>query len=393
MTDHDALHAAICADPDDDTPRLAFADFLDEEGGKENAARAEYIRSAIRLAREERWSSPWRELKQKNERAEAKYIELAGKRRLPWIAHLKGRVASWDFERGFVGHITVYSKRFLAEGEKFFAKDPIRSVKFVKLTARSGSVPAAALFASPSLKRAAKLGFDGSNLGDRELELLGTSPQVAGLRSLALGAENPFSPQALPILLKKLRELSELHLIWNTAFTDEHAKALADCRDFARVAILNLNRAAMTGAGVAALVSSRYATGLTRLNLAPELDLDVNGGPRTRSFNRATRKAGVMIAEAIAASKSLGRLRELELTGRLIGNDGLTLLARSNALPALRELRVGGNSIGMEGMEVLAENRLGQQLLYLGAESDPGVSTREAELRQRFPNAHVEVPY
>lgn len=389
----EALYAAICAEPDDDTPRLAFADFLEEEGGKENMARAEYIRAAVRIAREERWSIPWRELKQKTERCESKYVQLAQKKRLSWVAHLKGRVAAWDFERGFIGHITVYSKRFVAEGQKFFAEDPIRSVKFVKLSAKSGSVPVAVLFASPSLCRARRLGFDGSGLAGRELELLGDSPHVKGIRSLSLGGENPFSEAAIPMLLKKLRGLNELHLIWNTAFSDAHSRAIAECRDLARVAILDLNRAAVTGAGVVALVSSRFAAGLTRLNLAPEIDIDVDGGPRSTPFQRATRKAGVMIAEAIAASKSLAKLRELDLTGRLIGNDGLAVLARSNALPALRELRLGGNSISMDGMEVLAENRLGQQLLYLGAESNSGLPAKAVELKERFPNAHVEVPY
>jgi uncharacterized protein (TIGR02996 family) len=393
MTDRDALLAAICASPDEDTPRLAFADFLDEEGGKENATRAEYIRAAVRLAREERWSVPWRELKQKTEGFEEKYVQLAGKKRLPWVAHLKGRVASWDFERGFVGHITVYSKRFLSEGEKYFAQDPIRSVKFVKLSAKSGSVPPAALFASPILKRCARLSLDGSGLTDRELELLADSPHLRGLRSLSLGEANPFSPSAFPILLKMLKEVRELHFIWNTGVADAHALALAGCRDFARVGVLNLNRAAMTGAGVASLVSSRYASGLTRLKLAPEIDTDMSGRPRTTPFNRPTRKAGVMIAEAIASSKSLGKLRELDLTGRLVGNDGLAQLARSNALPALRELRIGGNSISMDGIEVLAENRLGQQLLYLGAESNRALTDKLPELRMRFPNAHVEVPY
>jgi uncharacterized protein (TIGR02996 family) len=393
MTDLDALFAAICAEPDEDTPRLAYADLLDETGGKENAARAEYIRAAVRLAREERWSVPWRELKAKTERFESKFVQLAQKKRLPWVAHLKGRVAAWDFERGFVGHITVYSKRFVAEGEKFFAQDPLRSIKFVKLTAKSGSVPAAALFASAFLSRATKLGFDGSGLMDRELDLFGDSPHVRGLRALSLGGSNPFSEAAIPILLKKLRSLNEVHCNWNTAFTDAHAKALAECRDFARVAVLDLNRAAVSGAGVVELVTSPYATGLTRLTLAPEIDIDFDGGPRSTPFRRATRKAGAMIAEAIAGSKSLSKLRELDLTGRLIGNDGLALLARSNALPALRELRLGVNSIGMDGMGILAENRLGQQLLYLSAESNSGLAARLAELTERFPNAHVEVPY
>lgn len=33
MTDHDALVAAVCANPDDDTPRLAYADWLEENAG------------------------------------------------------------------------------------------------------------------------------------------------------------------------------------------------------------------------------------------------------------------------------------------------------------------------------------------------------------------------
>ena len=30
MTEHDALVRAVCTHPDDDTPRLIFADFLEE---------------------------------------------------------------------------------------------------------------------------------------------------------------------------------------------------------------------------------------------------------------------------------------------------------------------------------------------------------------------------
>lgn len=43
-TDRDALLAAILAHPDEDTPRLAFADLLDEEGETERAA---FIREQI----------------------------------------------------------------------------------------------------------------------------------------------------------------------------------------------------------------------------------------------------------------------------------------------------------------------------------------------------------
>ena len=49
MTDtRDALYRAICAEPDEDTPRLAFADLVDEEGDHH---RAGFIRAQIALAR------------------------------------------------------------------------------------------------------------------------------------------------------------------------------------------------------------------------------------------------------------------------------------------------------------------------------------------------------
>jgi len=44
MSDEDALLAAIIADPDEDTPRLVYADWLDENGQEE---RAEFIRLQI----------------------------------------------------------------------------------------------------------------------------------------------------------------------------------------------------------------------------------------------------------------------------------------------------------------------------------------------------------
>jgi uncharacterized protein (TIGR02996 family) len=52
MSDSEAafLHA-ICEHPDDDTPRLVFADWLTEQGGAVNGAWASGIRAQIWLAR------------------------------------------------------------------------------------------------------------------------------------------------------------------------------------------------------------------------------------------------------------------------------------------------------------------------------------------------------
>jgi len=51
MSTEAALLAALAADPDDDTVRLVYADFLDEQGTESGTARAEFIRAQIELAR------------------------------------------------------------------------------------------------------------------------------------------------------------------------------------------------------------------------------------------------------------------------------------------------------------------------------------------------------
>lgn len=51
MSDHDPFLAAICESPDDDLPRLIYADYLDERGEGE---RAEFIRVQCALARRAR---------------------------------------------------------------------------------------------------------------------------------------------------------------------------------------------------------------------------------------------------------------------------------------------------------------------------------------------------
>jgi uncharacterized protein (TIGR02996 family) len=48
MRDGDGLLKAILADPDDDTPRLVYADWLDENG---EPARAEFVRVQVELAK------------------------------------------------------------------------------------------------------------------------------------------------------------------------------------------------------------------------------------------------------------------------------------------------------------------------------------------------------
>src|SRR5687768_16114221 len=49
--EHAGFLADIVAHPDEDAPRLIYADWLDEHGGRGGAARAEFIRVQCELAR------------------------------------------------------------------------------------------------------------------------------------------------------------------------------------------------------------------------------------------------------------------------------------------------------------------------------------------------------
>src|SRR5260370_3542865 len=48
----DAFLADVIENPDDDTPRLVFADWLEEQGDAASAGRAEFIRLQIERARQ-----------------------------------------------------------------------------------------------------------------------------------------------------------------------------------------------------------------------------------------------------------------------------------------------------------------------------------------------------
>src|SRR5262245_59570255 len=92
MSDEKALLAVIWEHPHEDTPRLIYADWLDEHGQPE---RAEFIRVQIELAKVNRWDdAPEPALKQREK-------ELWTKWRRRWRSHLPKPRRKCQFHRGF----------------------------------------------------------------------------------------------------------------------------------------------------------------------------------------------------------------------------------------------------------------------------------------------------
>src|SRR5262245_6887248 len=106
QTDEQALLAAIIAEPEEDTPRLVYADWLDEH---DRPARAELIRVQISLARTKGQPDP------ENRRTgwHSRLRNLLHQHSRKWRRELpKVPTAIWGpFERGFVEsvHLTPFS--------------------------------------------------------------------------------------------------------------------------------------------------------------------------------------------------------------------------------------------------------------------------------------------
>jgi len=93
MSDEKALLAAIWKHPHEDTARLVFADWLQENGHPE---RAEFIRVQCELARLDEWDEGRRPALEKREKKLLKQFEK------DWRKNLPAELREAPFRRGFV---------------------------------------------------------------------------------------------------------------------------------------------------------------------------------------------------------------------------------------------------------------------------------------------------
>lgn len=173
MHEGPALLAAVLAHPDDDTPRLIYADWLEENGCPE---RAEFIRIQIELAR------------RPNLTLQARESALLAAHAERWLAPLRtpdGPLfgeAHGVFRRGFVETVWMTAGRFLERAGVLFAQTPVRELRVT----RTSLEHFIRLIGSDGLLRLATLDLSDRKLGDEAVSLLAGSPQVRNLHVLRL---------------------------------------------------------------------------------------------------------------------------------------------------------------------------------------------------------------
>jgi uncharacterized protein (TIGR02996 family) len=186
MTQDEPFLQAIVASPEDDAPRLIYADWLEERGDP----RGEFIRTQVALARmgmdDQRWG-----------RFMGRQSALLDEHRAAWLGE------SWNealggvrFRRGFVHEVAIHPRLLHQAAEDFFRHFPlVRRVRFCETRgggrelldfSRESKEYYADLLRLPYLAGLEALSLRGNHVGDEAVIALAGSPHVAGLKSLDL---------------------------------------------------------------------------------------------------------------------------------------------------------------------------------------------------------------
>ncbi|HEY7311545.1 MAG TPA: TIGR02996 domain-containing protein [Gemmataceae bacterium] len=332
MHSREAFLQAIVEDPDDDTPRLIYADWLEEHG---DVHRAEFIRVQCELARlpeDEEARRPallTREWTLLSTHAKEWLAELPSLEGIKWdeVMPTGKRDMVPCFERGFASAV-------IAENEKAFEKQ------------------AAALFRAAPIKEL--------RINERieDLEVFLSCPELERLRRLGMAAQVDRSRIGMLVNCPRLSRLTELDLSLNK-LGDEGVQTLIESPHLTRLTNLDLGSNDISAAGIRSLSTWPVHRQLQYLGLA-----------------------GNSIGEASARELlSWPSLTDLVLNGNNIGPGWVSALVESPLLARLRWLSLGGNSIGNEGIRLLADCSRPISLFRLGLGSNgigPAAITRLA---------------
>jgi uncharacterized protein (TIGR02996 family) len=298
VSQEEGLIRAIQEKPEDDSIRLVYADWLEENG---DPARAELIRVQCELARGVDDGPRLVSLKTR----ERELCQTNGPR---WLGPLWSDITT-RLERG-MGSLLLSLREFHSKKVQQAAEWFVRGgVQHLHLSGQSRLVPS--LADTPLLGRLHDLGLLCCTVRDDGLKRLAASPHVARLRTLSFKAN---------------------HL------GEEGLRALTSSRYLARLTTLRLDDLALGVPAIRAIAESPHLPELTTLSLSRR------GKRSGRDFS------------ALAGCRALRRLRRLRLFANKIDPGGMRVLLCSGDLAGLTELELGLNPLSGSAWQGLADN-------------------------------------
>lgn len=220
--------AEIRENPSDVTPRLIYADWLDERA----EPLAELIRVQCELAAKPRSDERCDELTERQR-------VLLHKHRRTWVSPLiSSGIRNVRFRRGFVEEAQFEVQRFLTHGDEMFRLVPVlTSLKFSRVRQGMTERFVNCFSQHESLGWLRSLNLSESYLTWKELERLGES-QLNNLEQLDLSWSRWLDDDAIEVLVKRIvsPQLRVLDLR-GVHFTGRGARAIVECE---RLRNLNL---------------------------------------------------------------------------------------------------------------------------------------------------------
>jgi uncharacterized protein (TIGR02996 family) len=243
MSEQAAFLAAVLAAPEDDLPRLIYADWLEEHGDP----RGEFIRLQVA----------------------AHYGDVTAGRAAAALEREFGRewagpLASWAYQvgysRGFAESIVIRGEEFLIRVAKIFRHAPIQRVALIGVRDSLKTI-----LRMPYLAYLRGLHLTGCGIGNREAQKLADCRHLQTLTTLRL-ANNEIGCAGAAALAAShgLPELRNLDLA-NNDISDWGARSFANSRTLNHLESLNLSGNSISLGGEAAL---RHSHLTSRVQLA-----------------------------------------------------------------------------------------------------------------------------
>ncbi|MFO0809138.1 MAG: TIGR02996 domain-containing protein [Gemmataceae bacterium] len=229
MTDRDAFLASIAAAPDDDLPRLVFADWLDDRG---DADRADFIRKQIAgqpsAAPPEEWLGPL-----------ARYIYHA------------------EYRRGMPEHLVLSAEGWLRNGERIRRIAPVRGVSLLGAGRSLND-----LVAGTHLRGLNALHLTNAMLADDGVDLLARCRHLTTLTSLRLGHNDVSDVGAADLADSPFLGRLESLVLRDNGISLAGAMFLMHSKRLPRLKSLDLSANAINAEGIDVIRRSRLANAI-----------------------------------------------------------------------------------------------------------------------------------
>jgi uncharacterized protein (TIGR02996 family) len=419
MSDRDARSflEAICANPDDDTSRLVYADYLAEHGHEE---RAEFIRLQIERAALPEWDGRWftlsvreKALLARHEQewreelpdirgvvwgeyrrgfvASARLVDVGLRERFPAVTPIEALEVPWPqpLDPGWYDDPVPGLRELVLDGHVYdrddvdrLADSPVLST-LRALTIRNAGLQSNgfhSLIGSPHLRGLKVLRVPNNSIGNRGAEALVECDTLPNLEELDVSEENYYGRYAEdPVIdargvahlaewpgLARLRTL----VLAGNELQQSGLHALLQSPHTSGLKNLIIRGAALTGAALREFGTAQKGLALESLDLSDNLLRDAGAGHLARAACLRTLKAlyvgrcelGPVGADKLAKARFFGGLRILSADYNNFGPEGLSALLGVKPA-ALHSLLLAGNDIGDAGVGVLATSPASDNLL------------------------------